>query len=46
MRGRGSDVEVTREIGVVWELRDGQVVKTVSHASQDQALRAAEAVVA
>jgi len=43
LRGKGSDVEIAREIGTVWELRDGQVVRAVTYASPEQALQAAEA---
>jgi ketosteroid isomerase-like protein len=46
LRGKGSDVEIAREIGTVWELRDGQVVRAVTYASPEQALQAAEAALA
>jgi ketosteroid isomerase-like protein len=43
LRGKGSDIEIAREIGTVWDLRDGQVVTAVTYASAEQALAAAEA---
>jgi ketosteroid isomerase-like protein len=43
MRGRSSDVELSRDIGTVWEFEDGLVVRAVTYGSQDQVLKAAEA---
>jgi ketosteroid isomerase-like protein len=43
MRGRTSDIELSRDIGTVWEFEDGLVVKAVTYGSQDEALKAAEA---
>ena len=43
LRGKGSSVEIDREIGTVWELEDGLVVRGTTHPSQDEALKAAEA---
>ena len=40
-RGRGSDVEVSSEIGQLFELREGKVVRGWAYASHEQALRAA-----
>jgi ketosteroid isomerase-like protein len=42
MRGRTSDIELSRDIGTVWEFDDGLVVKAVTYGSQDEALKAAE----
>jgi ketosteroid isomerase-like protein len=44
LRGKGSGAEVIREIGTVWELRDGLMVNCVTYASQGEALQAAEAL--
>lgn len=40
-KGRGSGVEVKRRDGMVWTLRDGQVIRTDYYNSEAQALEAA-----
>ena len=45
-KGRGSGADVSREIGVIWELEDGLVRRTISCPTQSEALAAAEALLA
>jgi ketosteroid isomerase-like protein len=41
--GRGSDVPVGQDLGLVYEFRDGLVIQLTAFGSHDQALRAGEA---
>jgi ketosteroid isomerase-like protein len=44
MKGRGSELEVSRPIGTVWELEDGLIIRAVTYPDQDDAVKAAEAL--
>jgi ketosteroid isomerase-like protein len=41
LRGKESRIEMSNDIGTVWELEDGQIVRAVTYPSQDEARSAA-----
>ncbi len=44
--GRGSGAEISRDIGIVWQVEDGSVSRVVSYETQADAIAAAEALAA
>jgi ketosteroid isomerase-like protein len=41
--GKGSQLEMSREIGTVWEFENGLIVRAVTYPTQEEARKAAEA---